>query len=224
MYDATTKQTADRGLQGPLAAILVYSDPGQHVMPADSGPLRFMIADQQNENAMMTGSDSIKNVSRLNVVDATLKEWQLKLVGLKKNGAKPTRDVHAQQRSRAARRRAATGPSFTVSGQAVDRHAALPAHGRGRRRQGHDLQRASWRARATASGCTRRAASRSPSARRSPSGAARSWSPTASTGPRLGDLFYPLRLVGPPQVRAGQQASRSHHQDRDAADEAVTAS
>jgi len=117
MYDATTKQAVTvTDLQGPLAAILVYSDPQKNVMPADAGPLRFMIADQTSEKAMMTGSDSIKNVSTLNVIDAPLNEWQLKLVGLKKNGSKPTR-TFTRNNFEGCSAPGCHGAAFTVSGQ-----------------------------------------------------------------------------------------------------------
>jgi hypothetical protein len=115
MYDWPTKQIMT-GLQGPLAAILVYSDPEQHVMPPDHGPLRFMIADQQNEYAMMAGSDSPYNVIGLNVRDFTPQEWQLKLVGLKRNGAKPTR-TFSRNHFESCSAPGCHGAAFTVSGQ-----------------------------------------------------------------------------------------------------------
>ena len=115
MYDATTKQIVT-DLQGPLAAILVYSDPAQQVMPPDKGPLRFMIADQQDENAMMTGSDSPYNVIGLNVRDFTPQEWQLKLVGLRRNGTKPTR-TFSRNNFEGCSAPGCHGAAFKVSGQ-----------------------------------------------------------------------------------------------------------
>ena len=74
MYDATTSpsntQVPISSLTGPLAAVLVYSDPAGIVMPAASGPLRFIIADAASENVVMSpSSDSVSNVNQLNVID-----------------------------------------------------------------------------------------------------------------------------------------------------------
>ena len=115
MYDATSSQVVT-DLQGPLAAILVYSDPGQNVMPADEGPLRFMIADQQDENAMMVGSDSTYDVTELNVRDFSPPDWQLQLVGLKKNGVAPTRTLTRNDFQGCAAPDC-HGAAFKVSGQ-----------------------------------------------------------------------------------------------------------
>ena len=59
-------------------------------LPADAGPLRFYVADAQNDNVVMVGSMSVFDVTRLNVRDQVLPPWNLKLVGLKNNGTKPT--------------------------------------------------------------------------------------------------------------------------------------
>jgi len=71
MYDATTKNpVANSSLTGPLAAVLVYSDPGGLVMPPASGPLRLMVADATSENVVMSpSSDSVYQVNQLNVID-----------------------------------------------------------------------------------------------------------------------------------------------------------
>ena len=196
MYDATTKQTAT-GLQGPLAAILVYSDPGLHVMPADSGPLRFMIADQQSENAMMTGSDSIKNVSILNVVGATLKEWQLKLVGLKnKHGVKPTR-VFTRNNFEGCSAPGCHGAVFNGYGKQWTGTPLYLLMGEvdGGRDMTYNaaLARKGYRIRLySASGASVTISSKV-TVRRSSVIVA-----NGHDGAALHDLFYPLRLVGPP--------------------------
>jgi len=71
MYDATTGDpVAISGLTGPLATVLVYSDPLQRVMPAaTAGPLRFMVADATSENVVMYSQLSVYHVNRLNVID-----------------------------------------------------------------------------------------------------------------------------------------------------------
>ena len=61
-------KVAISSLTGPLAAVLVYSDPAGRVMPTTSGPLRFFIADAISENAVMEGSYSISQVVQLNAV------------------------------------------------------------------------------------------------------------------------------------------------------------
>ena len=53
---------------GTLAAVLVYSDPAQLVMPVTSGPLRFFVADTVSET-LMTGSDSVYNTDTLDVIN-----------------------------------------------------------------------------------------------------------------------------------------------------------
>ena len=69
MYDATTKNpVAISSLTGPLAAVLIYSDPAGLVMPVAKGPLRFLIADATAENVVMyPASDSVSNADQLNV-------------------------------------------------------------------------------------------------------------------------------------------------------------
>ena len=71
MYDATANTPVDiSGLTGPLAAVVIYSDPAGMVMPAASGPLRFVVADATSENVVMSpSSDSVSNVNQLNVID-----------------------------------------------------------------------------------------------------------------------------------------------------------
>ena len=71
LYDATTLNTITPStLTGTLAALLIYSDPAQNVMPSDAGPLRFVIADSKAENAVMTGKYSVSQVNQLNVIDS----------------------------------------------------------------------------------------------------------------------------------------------------------
>jgi hypothetical protein len=67
LYDATTTNPITP--TGTLAAVLIYSDPALNVMPADSGPLRFVIADATSENGVMTGKYSVSSVNVLNVID-----------------------------------------------------------------------------------------------------------------------------------------------------------
>ncbi len=70
MMDATTGDTIDPStLTGTLSAVLVYSDPDLNVMPDTAGPLRFLISDTVNENAVMTGKYSGSNVNEINVTD-----------------------------------------------------------------------------------------------------------------------------------------------------------
>ena len=90
MYDATTKQQVS-SLPGVLSSVLVWElgDP-LATLPAGDGPLRFYVADAQNDNAVMVGSMSVKHVTKLNVRDQVLEPWDLKLVGLKIHGSKPT--------------------------------------------------------------------------------------------------------------------------------------
>ena len=71
MYGALTKTAVDIStLTGPLAAVLVYSDPAGVVMPVAKGPLRFFIADAASaDNVVMWPSkDSIGTVNMLNVI------------------------------------------------------------------------------------------------------------------------------------------------------------
>ena len=70
MYDATTNTpVAISGLTGPLAAVLLYSDPAGVVMPPASA-LRLMVADATSENVVMSpSSDSVSQVNQLNVID-----------------------------------------------------------------------------------------------------------------------------------------------------------
>jgi hypothetical protein len=61
-------------LNGPLASVLVYSNPTGNVMPAGKGPLRFMVADGSAGDSMVMypGSDSVSSVDTLNVGDVTM--------------------------------------------------------------------------------------------------------------------------------------------------------
>jgi IPT/TIG domain/Bacterial Ig-like domain (group 1) len=70
MYDATTKAVV-ASPAGPLAAVLVYSDPAGIVMPAaTNGPLRFFIADGTNENLVFGPTNlSVSKVNVLNVIN-----------------------------------------------------------------------------------------------------------------------------------------------------------
>ena len=94
LWDATTKDPVSlTGLTGPLATTLIYAAPDPPGDLLAAGPLRFMIVDGTSENVVMTGSDSIYNVTRLDVRDQTVKEWSLRLVGLKLRGVRQTRTI-----------------------------------------------------------------------------------------------------------------------------------
>jgi hypothetical protein len=69
MYDATSGAAVTLGtLKGPLAAVLIYNDPAAKVMPAASGPLRFVIADATSENVVMAPTNaSVSGVNQLNI-------------------------------------------------------------------------------------------------------------------------------------------------------------
>ena len=100
LCDATTKKpVSSTSYKGTFLPILVYSDPAGHVFnpnPPDQdgdGPLRLMVADTLSENVVMTGSDSVKWLVKLNVVDSVAKDWSLKLTGLKIKGVRQTRTI-----------------------------------------------------------------------------------------------------------------------------------
>ena len=90
MFNAATK--AAESAKEPLAAILVYLRGGVALVPFDAahpdgdGPLRFYMAQADDENQVMEGSDSVKGVSILNLRDQPVTDWKLKLVGLKIKG------------------------------------------------------------------------------------------------------------------------------------------
>jgi DMSO/TMAO reductase YedYZ molybdopterin-dependent catalytic subunit len=99
MFNATTK--AAENAKEPLAAILVYLRGGVALPPFDvahpdgDGPLRFYMAQADDMNQIMEGSDSVKGVSILNLRDEPVTDWKLKLVGLKIKG---TRQVATENR------------------------------------------------------------------------------------------------------------------------------
>jgi hypothetical protein len=90
MFNATTKEA--ESAKEPLAAILVYLRDGVALVPFDAahpdgeGPLRFYMAQADDMNQVMEGSDSVKDVSILNLRDQPVTDWELKLVGLKIKG------------------------------------------------------------------------------------------------------------------------------------------
>ncbi len=113
MYNATTKKAVSlSSFTGPFAAVLVYSDPGGNVM-APSEALRLMVADATNEPIVMTGSDSVKWVDKLNVVDTPIKNWSLKLTGLKIKGKRQTRTITRNDFQSCVN---CHGSSYTVAG------------------------------------------------------------------------------------------------------------
>ena len=90
MTDATTKQPVTT-LADTLSSVLVWASGNPlTTLPADQGPLRFYVADAQNDNVVMVGSMSVFDVTQLNVRDQVLPPWNVKLVGLKINGTRPT--------------------------------------------------------------------------------------------------------------------------------------
>jgi hypothetical protein len=95
MWDATTKQPVSvSSLAGPLASVLVYAAPDPPGDLLANGPLRFMVVDATSENAVMTGSDSPYDVAKLDVIPAaTVKDFSLKLTGLKVKGKRQTRTI-----------------------------------------------------------------------------------------------------------------------------------
>lgn len=96
MYNAKAPKNpvALSSFTGPFAVVLMYDDPSGKLMPAGEGPLRLVLADQTSENAVMTGSDSVYAVARLNLVPYVyVKDFSLKLTGLKVNGKRPTRTI-----------------------------------------------------------------------------------------------------------------------------------
>ncbi len=101
LYNATTKApVSSTSYTGPFATVLLYADntPGGQVFnpdppPAGDGPLRLAVADATNENVVMTGSDSVKWLVKLNVLDSVPKDWSLKLTGLKIKGVRQTRTI-----------------------------------------------------------------------------------------------------------------------------------
>ena len=93
MWDATSKQAvAVSSLTGPRATALVYTAPNPPGDLLAEGPLRFMVVDATSENAVMTGSDSPYNVVKLDVVP-TVKDFSLKLPGLKIKGKRQTKTI-----------------------------------------------------------------------------------------------------------------------------------
>jgi hypothetical protein len=94
MWDATTKNPVSVSSLTGLATVLVYAAPNPPGDLLANGPLRFMVADATNENAVMTGSDSVYDVARLDVVPAAVvKDFSLKLTGLKIKGKRQTRTI-----------------------------------------------------------------------------------------------------------------------------------
>ena len=64
----TTSGVSITGFTGTLATVLVSSDPAGLVIPAEKGPLRFFVADTVS-GPVITGSKSVYQVDRLNVID-----------------------------------------------------------------------------------------------------------------------------------------------------------
>lgn len=113
MYSSTTKKAVSTStFIGPFATALVYSDPGGTVMAPSDAP-RLMVADATSEPIVMTGSDSVKWVAKLNVTDTSVKNWSLKLNGLLKNGKRQTRTISRNDFQSCVN---CHGSSYTASG------------------------------------------------------------------------------------------------------------
>jgi hypothetical protein len=67
MYD--TSKVVVPSPAGPLAAVLVYSDPAGVVMPAANGPLRFFVADATEQLVFGPTNLSVSKVNQLNVIN-----------------------------------------------------------------------------------------------------------------------------------------------------------
>ena len=71
MVDSTGSPIASSNLTGTIAAVLVYTDTNGNVMPVNSGPLRFFVADSAStDGAFTVGKNSVSSVNLLNVIDA----------------------------------------------------------------------------------------------------------------------------------------------------------
>ena len=209
MYDATTKQqliTLPAG--GALSAVLVWSlgDPLEP-LPAEEGPLRFYVADAQSDNAVMLGSMSVFAVTRLNVRDQVLSPWTLKLIGLKKNGTKPT-DTIDQNTYQSCSAQGCHGAAFKIAGQAwtgVPLYLLMGEVDGGKdMTYNAKLARKGYRIRLYPASGKAVTIDSNVTVRRSSIIVA-----NGVDGAALSDLYYPLRLVGPPKyVPAGKRLGR----------------
>ena len=115
MFNPTTHAEVS-SVAGQLACVLVWAR-NSAPLGADEGQLRLYCADGTNENVVMRGSDSVYDVTKLNVRDQVLAPWQVKLVGLKRNGVRPT-DVIDNQSYQTCAAEGCHGSSFkTADGQ-----------------------------------------------------------------------------------------------------------
>ncbi len=194
MYDGTTKQQVT-SLPGTLSTVLVWSENNQ-ALPSDEGPLRFYVADSQNDNAVMVGSESVFDVTALNVKDEVLPPWNLKLVGLKIHGHKPTDTIddnsflscsaqgcHGAAFKTAAGQRWTGVPLYMLMGQ-VDGGKDMTYNAA--------LARKGYRIRIYSSNGRTVTISSKATVRRSSIIVANDLN-----GVDLSSLYYPLRLVGP---------------------------
>jgi hypothetical protein len=204
MWDATTKDPVSlSSLTGPLATALVYSAPDPPGDLLAAGPLRFMIVDATSENAVMTGSDSEYNVTSLDVLDTVVKDWSLKLAGLKINGKRQTRTItrndfqscvncHASSYEASGRTWSGT-PLYYLIGE-VDGGKTMAYNA--------TLARRGYRIRLTSTtGKSRIVSSRTIIHRRS---IVLAWQ---RDGVVLGSSLFPLRLIGP-RLTTSQQLGR----------------
>ena len=115
MYNATAPKNpvALSSFTGPFAVVLIYSDPSGKLMPPGEGPLRLVLADATSENAVMTGSDSVYAVAKLDIVPY-VRNFSLKLTGLKVKGKRPTRTISRNDFQSCVN---CHGSHYTVSGQ-----------------------------------------------------------------------------------------------------------
>jgi hypothetical protein len=207
MYNATTGAQVS-SVNGQLTCVLAWSRNGLP-LPSTELPLRLYCADSMmndlgGQNVVMRGSDSVSSVVKLNLRDQTLAPWQLKLVGLKVNGQKPSDVIDAQSYQSCA----APGCHGTTWTSSVGQSwSGVPLYLlMGEVDGGKDmtynakLARAGYRIRLYNAAGTYVTLSSTVTVNRSSIVVAN------SNGGALGTKYYPLRLVGP--VKWVPQAKR----------------
>jgi len=211
LYDASykpPKAVSSTSYAGAFVPVLVYSDPAGNVFDPDpapngDGPLRLMVGDTLDEPVVMTGSDSVKWLVKINVVDSVAKNWSLKLTGLKIKGKRQARTLTRNDFQSCVN---CHGSSYTLSGHkysgtplyllvgevdggaTMDYNAALA-------KKGYRIEIVST------SGKTRIVSSRTIIDKRN---IVLAWQ---RDGALLGSSAFPLRLVGA-KLRASQELGR----------------
>lgn len=85
LYNATTKAKEDP--RSPYSFVLIYEQNGQPLPatgPDATGPLRLVIAQEENVNQVADGHHMVKFVALIKI-RAAVKEWRVKMYGLKRN-------------------------------------------------------------------------------------------------------------------------------------------